>query len=58
MVGRDKNRVVVPARRAAWAGEVDSLESIPGLIKSLKIRAQSSGHLTESQMAVLKVTKT
>ncbi len=29
-----RNRVVVPARQATWAGAIDSLESIPGLLKS------------------------
>jgi hypothetical protein len=35
----------VPARQATQAGRIDSLESIPGLLKSLQIRAlmQSSG---------------
>ncbi len=35
-----RNRVVVPARQATKAGGIVSLESIPGLHKSLKIRAQ------------------
>jgi hypothetical protein len=34
------NRVVVPARQATWSGGIDSLESILGLLKCLKIRAQ------------------
>ena len=34
-----RNSVVVPARQATQAGGIDSLESIPGLLKSLKIRA-------------------
>ncbi len=34
-------RVVVPARQATKAGGVDSLESIPGLLKSLKIPSQA-----------------
>ncbi len=34
-----RNRVVVPARRTTQAGGIDSLESILGLLKSLKIRA-------------------
>jgi hypothetical protein len=33
------NRVVAPARPATQAGEIDSMESFPGLLKSLKIRA-------------------
>jgi hypothetical protein len=31
------NRVVVPARQATQAGGLDTLESIPGFFKSLKI---------------------
>ncbi len=34
------NRVVVPTRQATYADGIDSLESILGLIKSLKIRDQ------------------
>jgi hypothetical protein len=34
-----RNRVVVMARQATEAGGIDSLESILGLLKSLKIRA-------------------
>jgi hypothetical protein len=37
---QDKNRVIVPARQATLAGGIHSLESIPGLHKRLKIRAQ------------------
>jgi hypothetical protein len=33
-----RNRVVVPARQAT--GGIDSLKSIPGLLKSLKMTAQ------------------
>jgi hypothetical protein len=33
------NRVVVPARQATQPGGIGSLESILGLLKSLKIRA-------------------
>ncbi len=33
------NRVFAPARPATQAGEIDSMESIPGLLKSFKIRA-------------------
>jgi hypothetical protein len=36
-----RNRVVVPARQATLSGGIDSLESIPGLLKSLKIWAQA-----------------
>jgi hypothetical protein len=36
-----KNRVVAQARQATWAGGIDSLELILGLLKSLKIRALS-----------------
>jgi hypothetical protein len=32
-------RVIVPARQATWAGGIDSLESISGLLKSSNIRA-------------------
>jgi hypothetical protein len=35
----ERNRVIVPVRQATLAGRIDSLESIPGLLKSLKIRA-------------------
>jgi hypothetical protein len=34
------NKVVVPARKATQPGGIGSLESILGLLKSLKIRAQ------------------
>ncbi len=36
-----RKRVVVPARQATYAVGINSLESIPGLLKSLKNRAQS-----------------
>jgi hypothetical protein len=36
---RNKNRVAVPARQATKPGGIGSLESILGLLKSLKIRA-------------------
>ncbi len=32
-----RNRLVVPARRATKAGGIEPLESIPGLLKSIKI---------------------
>ncbi len=35
------NWVLLPARQATLAGGIDSLELIPVLLKSLKIRAQS-----------------
>jgi len=35
------NRVVLLARQATLAGGINSLEWIPGLIRSLKIRAQA-----------------
>ncbi len=37
--GKDPSRirVIVPGHQATQAGEIDSLESIPGLLKSLKI---------------------
>jgi hypothetical protein len=38
-----RNRVVVPARQATQPGGIGSLESILGLLKSLKIRAQGTG---------------
>jgi hypothetical protein len=38
-----RNRVFVPARQATQSGGIGSLESILGLLKSLKIRAQESG---------------
>jgi hypothetical protein len=37
------NRVVVPARQATQPGGIGSLESIFGLRKSIKIRAQCAG---------------
>jgi hypothetical protein len=37
-----RKRVVVPSPQATWAGEMDSLKSIPGLLKRLKIRAQET----------------
>jgi hypothetical protein len=36
------NRVVVPCRQATLAGGIDSLKSIPGLLKRLQIRALGS----------------
>ncbi len=33
-----RSRVIVPARQATYTGGIDSLESIPGLLKRLKIR--------------------
>ncbi len=44
-----RNRVVVPARQATQPGVIGSLESILGLLKSLKIRdliAQNEGLVT------------
>jgi hypothetical protein len=41
MGARSKNRVIVPARQAKKAGGIDSLKSISGLLKGLKIRALS-----------------
>ncbi len=38
-LGTELEYVLVPARQAALAGEIDSLESIPGLLKSFKMRA-------------------
>ncbi len=35
-----RNRVVIPARQATSAGGINSLESISGFLKSLKIPAQ------------------
>ncbi len=37
-----RNRVVGPAGQAALAGGFDSFESIPGILKSLKIRGLGS----------------
>jgi hypothetical protein len=39
-----RNRVVVPARpaQATYAGGIDSLKSVPGLLKSLKIPSQAT----------------
>ncbi len=37
-----RNAVVVSARQATWAGGIDSLESIPGPFKRLKLPSQSS----------------
>ncbi len=34
-----RNKLIIPARQATYAGGIDSLESILGFIKSLKIRA-------------------
>ncbi len=34
-----RNRIVVPARQATKAGRIDYMESILGLLKSLKILA-------------------
>ncbi len=35
------NKVIVPVRQAAYAGGIDSLESIAGLLKRLQIRVQT-----------------
>ncbi len=45
-----RNRVVVPARQATQAGGIDTLESIPGLHKSLKIPALDT-YIFKSGMA-------
>jgi hypothetical protein len=37
-----RNRVVVPARQATQAGEIDSLGSFPRLLTSLKIRPRNA----------------
>jgi hypothetical protein len=42
-----RNRVVVPARKATQPGRISSLESILGLLKGLKIRAQESQLICE-----------
>jgi hypothetical protein len=42
---------MVPARQATYAGGIQSLESIPGLHKRLKIRALAAG--TSSTIVVL-----
>ncbi len=39
--GEEPSRVVVQARQATKAGGIDSMESIPGLVTSLKIPYQS-----------------
>jgi hypothetical protein len=44
------NRVVIAARQATQAGRIGSLESILWLLKSLKIRAQSSSLDNEMEM--------
>jgi hypothetical protein len=36
-LGTSRNRVVLTVRQTTFAGGIDSLESIPGLLKSLKI---------------------
>jgi hypothetical protein len=40
------NRVAVPARQATKADGIDSLESLPGLLNSLKIPSQSTSRVT------------
>jgi hypothetical protein len=46
-----RNRVVIPARQAAKAGGIDSLESIaPGLLKSLKNRHRKQPYYTYQKM--------
>jgi hypothetical protein len=47
------NRVVVPARLATQPGGIGSLESILGLLKSLKIRAQDRGKSVSSAVNVI-----
>jgi hypothetical protein len=39
-LGDSRNRVVVPVRQATQAGGINTLESIPGLLTSLKIPLQ------------------
>ncbi len=39
-LGTSRNRVAIPARQATEPGEIGSLESNFGLLKSLNIRAQ------------------
>jgi hypothetical protein len=45
-----RTRVVVPALQATWACGIDSLEFIPGLLKSLKIPSlkDADAHCTYS----------
>jgi hypothetical protein len=45
VLGTEYNRVVVPARQAAQAYGTGTLESILGLLKSLKFRARGSAEL-------------
>ncbi len=40
-LGPSRNRVVVPARQATQPGGIGSLQAVLGLLKILKIRAQS-----------------
>jgi hypothetical protein len=40
--GTEQELVVVPVRQAVWAGGIDSVESISGLLKSLKIPSQAN----------------
>ncbi len=49
------NRVVVPARLATQPGGIGSLESILGLLKSLKIRAQDRGKSVSSAVNVIQM---
>jgi hypothetical protein len=46
-------KVVVPARQATQDGGIDSLEAIPGLLKSFKIRAQAIYPFVASKKATI-----
>jgi hypothetical protein len=46
---------VVPACHATLVGEIKSLESIPGLLKRLQIRAQAFPHLSACLVDILQV---
>ncbi len=42
-IGARLYKIVVPVRQASLAGGIDSLESMPGLLKRLQIRALACG---------------
>ncbi len=51
-ITRISSRVVVPARQATQPGGIGSLDSILGLLKSLKIRTQETGLVGGGELLV------
>jgi hypothetical protein len=49
------NRVIIPARQTTLAGGIDSLESIPGLLKRLQIRVQPFSQLGSLRPSIVSI---